>query len=102
VRCWERVARDPHGRDTLWLAHLGRGVALGSRVGADNWPPDPLADWWGLADGGDRLVQPYAWVAWRAPAGAGAFGTGAGRVRALLAARRWRVWDFIGSLLEPG
>jgi len=91
-----RAAPAPGGRVSC------TPTGLGSRVGADNWPPDPLADWWGLADGGDRLVQPYAWVAWRAPAGAGAFGTGAGRVRALLAARRWRVWDFIGSLLEPG
>ncbi len=88
MRCWERVARDPSGRDTLRLAHLGRGVALGSHLGADNWPPDLLDDWWGLADGGDRLVQPHAWVVRAAPTGAGAFEAGAGHVRALLAARR--------------
>ena len=101
VRCWERVARDPYGRDTLRLAHLGRGVALGSRLGADHWPADPLDDWWGLADGGDRLVRPHAWVVRESLSGAGAFGADAGHVRALLAARRWRLWDFIDSLLEP-
>jgi len=101
VRCWERVARDPYGRDTLHLAHLVRGVALGSRVGADYLPADPLDDWWGLADGGDRLMQPHAWVVREAPTGAGAFEAGAGHVRALLAARRWRVWGFIDALLEP-
>lgn len=101
VRCWERLARDPDGRDTLRLAHLGRGVALGSRLGATRWPADPLADWWGPADGDDRLVQPHAWVARHTVTGAEVFGASAGHVRALLASRRWRVWDFSGSLLEP-
>jgi len=96
------VARDPDGRDTLRLVHLGRGIALGSRLGADCWPADPLADWWGLADGGDRLMQPYAWVMRAAPTGAGTFEASAGHVRALLAARRWRVWGFFDALLEPG